>query len=146
MSARLTDAPGSSDYVRYNAVCYSNDAKTRWLSVDAALLAQYGAVSEPTALAMADGIRQHAGADVGVGVTGIAGPTGGTGAKPVGTVVVAVTTTGARLVRTFRFPFTRARNRQFATQMALDLVRRVLMGAEPGPAFVYREAGSVGRP
>lgn len=141
VSTRLTDAAGSSDYVRFNAVCYSNDAKIRWLGVDETLLAQHGAVSEPTALAMAEGIRQQTGADIGVGVTGIAGPTGGTETKPVGTVVVAVSGPGAPLVRTFRFPFTRVRNRQFAAQMALDLVRRVLLGARPGPAFVYGEGG-----
>ncbi len=145
VSTRLTDAPGSSDYVRFNAVCYSNDAKVRWLGVDDTLLAQHGAVSEPTALAMANGIRQQTGADIGVGVTGIAGPTGGSDAKPVGTVVVAVSGPGSHLVRTFRFPFTRARNRQFAAQMALDLVRRLLLGAPPGPAFVYGEGG-VNRP
>lgn len=146
VSTRLTDVPGSSDYVRFNAVCYSNDAKTRWLGVDAALIEEHGAVSEPTALAMADGIRRQADADLGVGVTGIAGPAGGSDVKPVGTVVIAVTTPAARVVRTYRFPFSRLRNRQFAAQMALDLVRRVMLGAEPGLAFVYRLAGAVDRP
>lgn len=136
ISSKLTDVSGSSDYITYNAVCYANDAKTRWLGVGEDVLAAHGAVSEPVALAMADGIRAQAGAGVGVGVTGIAGPTGGTPDKPVGTVVVAVTTSGARVVRTFRFPFDRPRVKQFAAHMALDLVRRVLAGVAPGRAFV----------
>ena len=146
VSSRLTDVSGSSDYVRFNAVCYSNDAKVRWLGVSPATLAAHGAVSEATALEMADGIRAVAEAGIGIGVTGIAGPTGGTEAKPGGTVVVAVTTQDVRVVRTFRFPFTRVRNKQFAAQMALDLVRRVLLRAEPGAAFVVRPpAGGAAR-
>jgi nicotinamide-nucleotide amidase len=128
--------------VTFNAVCYANEAKTRWLGVPDAALREHGAVSEPVALAMADGIRAAAGADIGVGVTGIAGPDGGSEAKPVGTVVIAVTTDRARVVRTYRFPFTRTRVKQFAAQMALDLVRRTLLGVEPGGAFVYRPAAA----
>jgi nicotinamide-nucleotide amidase len=142
LSSRLTDVSGSSAYVRFNAVCYSNEAKTRWLGVDEAALREHGAVSEPVALAMADGIRQAAGATIGVGVTGVAGPTGGTETKPVGMVVIAVTTELVRQVRVYRFPFTRVRNKQFAAQMALDLVRRVLLGADPGQAFVFVRAGA----
>jgi len=138
VSSRLTDVPGSSAYVTFNAVCYSNDAKVRWLGVSAETLAAHGAVSEATALEMADGVRNRAGAQIGVGVSGIAGPTGGTDTKPVGTVVVAVTSAQTRVVRQYRFPFTRVRNKQFAAQMALDLVRRVLLGVDPGPAFVVR--------
>ena len=81
--------------------------------------------------------RARAGCEIGVGVTGIAGPAGGTDAKPVGTVVVAVTTCDRRLVRTYRFPVGRARVRQFAAQMALDLARRALLGADAGRAFVF---------
>jgi nicotinamide-nucleotide amidase len=136
VSARLTDVPGSSDYVSLNAVTYSNEAKVSWLGVPGDLVRDHGAVSEPVALAMANGIRQRAGADIGVGVTGIAGPTGGTPAKPVGTTVIAVTTATTHIVRTFRFPSTRVRNRQFAAQLALDLTRRLLAGVEAGPAFV----------
>ncbi len=138
ISSKLTDVPGSSAYVTFNAVCYANDAKIAWLGVPESLLQIHGAVSEPVALAMADGIRTRAGADIGVGVTGIAGPDGGTEAKPVGTVVMAVTTARDRLCRTYRFPFTRTRVKQFAAQMALDLVRRMLLGVAPGRAFVYR--------
>jgi nicotinamide-nucleotide amidase len=86
---------------------------------------------------MADGIRQRAASEIGIGVTGIAGPAGGSDEKPLGTVVVAVTTADVRIVRTYRFPAGRARVRQFAAQIALDLARRVLLGVEPGRAFVY---------
>ncbi|MCX6552938.1 MAG: competence/damage-inducible protein A [Acidobacteria bacterium] len=136
ISSRLTDIPGSSDYVVANAVCYSNASKTSWLGVPEDLIAEHGAVSEPVALAMADGIRARAGTDIGVGVTGIAGPAGGTDSKPVGTVAIAVSTGTVRVVRTFRFPFGRLRVKQFAAQMALDMARRVLVHADPGVAFV----------
>jgi nicotinamide-nucleotide amidase len=137
ISGRLTDVAGSSDYVGFNAVCYSNEAKTSVLGVTPALLAEGGAVSEPVALAMADGIRQRAACEIGIGVTGIAGPTGGSGEKPLGTVVIGVTTADVRIVRAYRFPTGRARVRQFAAQIALDLARRVLLGVEAGRAFVY---------
>jgi nicotinamide-nucleotide amidase len=140
ISARLTDVPGSSDYVGLNLVCYSNESKIVWLGVSPSAIESSGAVSEPVAAAMADGIRERAGAHIGVGVTGIAGPTGGTDAKPAGTVVIAVTTADTRIVRTFRFPVGRARVRQFAAQMALDLARRVLVGADSGGAFVFTGA------
>lgn len=139
LSARLTDVPGSSDYVRFNVVTYSNDAKIRELGVPAGLLASEGAVSEGVALAMADGIRLRAGADLGIGITGIAGPGGGTDAKPVGTTCIGVSTDGTRLVRTYRFPGVRPRVRLFAAQMGLDLARRVLIGSGPGGAFVVAE-------
>jgi nicotinamide-nucleotide amidase len=137
ISARLTDVAGSSDYVSFNAVCYSNESKTRVLDVPPALMAERGAVSEAVAVAMADGIRGRAGCEIGIGVTGIAGPAGGSEEKPVGTVMIGVTTAEARIVRTYRFPAGRARVRQFAAQMALDLARRVLLGVEAGRAFVY---------
>jgi nicotinamide-nucleotide amidase len=137
ISARLTDVAGSSDYVGFNAVCYSNEAKTGVLGVPRALIAERGAVSEPVALAMADGIRTLAACELGIGVTGIAGPTGGSDEKPVGTVVIGVTTDALKTVRTYRFPTGRARVRLFAAQIALDLARRVLLGVEPGRAFVY---------
>ena len=143
VSSRLTDVPGSSDYVTLNVVCYSNESKVSWLGVPQSALDSCGAVSEPVAEAMADGVRERAGAFLGIGVTGIAGPGGGTEAKPVGTVVIAVTTAERRIVRTFRFPVGRTRVRQFAAQMALDLARRVLVGAGGGGAFVF--TGGTGR-
>ena len=141
ISSRLTDVPGSSDYVVANAVCYSNASKTAWLGVPADLIAAHGAVSEEVALAMADGIRARAEAEIGIGVTGIAGPSGGSERKPVGTVAIAATTADARVVRTFRFPFSRVRVKQFAAQMALDLARRVMLGVGPGHAFTVRQTG-----
>jgi PncC family amidohydrolase len=89
----------------------------------------HGAVSEPVAVALAEGIRARTHADIGVGVTGIAGPSGGTPQKPVGTVVVAAITPGsAARVRTFSFVGSRAQVKFQATQAALDMVRRMLTG------------------
>jgi nicotinamide-nucleotide amidase len=136
ISSRLTDVAGSSDYVFVNAVCYNNEAKTTWLGVPTALIHARGAVSEEVALAMADGVRERAGVEVSVGVTGIAGPTGGSEHKPVGTVAIAVVTPKARIVRTFLFPGGRQRVKQFAAQIALDMVRRAVWGVDIGGAFI----------
>jgi nicotinamide-nucleotide amidase len=126
--SRLTDVPGSSAYVLGGAVCYSNELKTALADVPAELIRSHGAVSEPVAMALADGIRQRTGADVAVGITGIAGPTGGTAEKPVGTVAAAVVAPGAPArVRTFKFPGGRTQIKFFATQGTLDMVRRLLL-------------------
>src|SRR5262245_17600807 len=90
LSSRLTDIPGSSAYMQQGVVCYSNESKTALAGVPPALIEEHGAVSEPVAKAMAAGIRGRASTDVGVGITGIAGPGGGTPEKPVGTVAIAV--------------------------------------------------------
>jgi nicotinamide-nucleotide amidase len=126
ITSRLTDVSGSSRYVDQSVITYSNEAKTELLGVPPELLQAHGAVSEPVALAMADGIRVRARADVGIGVTGIAGPTGGTAEKPVGMVVVAVTTASERRCRTFRFYGEREHVKFQASQAALDMVRRLL--------------------
>jgi nicotinamide-nucleotide amidase len=126
-------------------VAYANEVKVEQLGVDRAVLDAHGAVSEPVALAMADGIRGCASCEIGLGVTGIAGPSGGSEEKPVGTVVIGVTTADVRHVRTYRFPAGRARVRQFAAQIALDLARRTLLGVPPGRAFVFSPGGG-GRP
>jgi nicotinamide-nucleotide amidase len=126
IASRLTDVPGSSRYVDQTVVVYSNDAKTELLGVPADLLREHGAVSEPVAVAMAEGIRARARAGVGVGVTGIAGPAGGTPEKPVGTVVVAVVTETERRVRTHRFFGEREQVKFQGSQAALDMVRRLL--------------------
>jgi nicotinamide-nucleotide amidase len=124
---RLTAVPGSSAYVAGGLVAYSNELKTRLLGVDPALIAAHGAVSEP--VAAAEGMRARAGADVAVSITGIAGPGGGTAAKPVGTVVIAVLAgEGPLSVRTHLFAGDREMVRVQATQMALDRVRRALAG------------------
>ena len=125
--SRLTDVPGSSDYVKQGVVVYSNEAKTSLLGVPPELLDTHGAVSEPVATAMASGIRARAGVDVGVGVTGIAGPGGGSEAKPVGTVAIAASTPVGVRVRTFRFHGEREQIKFQASQAALDMVRRMLM-------------------
>jgi nicotinamide-nucleotide amidase len=126
IASRLTDIPGSSRYVDQAVVVYSNEAKTELLGVSPDLLREHGAVSEPVALAMAEGIRTKARTGVGVGVTGIAGPTGGTPDKPVGTVVVSAVTDRDKRVRTFRFFGEREQVKFQASQGALDMVRRML--------------------
>lgn len=125
--SRLTDVPGSSAYVAGGAVLYSNEMKTALAGVPAELMAAYGAVSEPVAVALAEGIRERTGAGVAVGITGIAGPGGGTPQKPVGTVAVAVLAPGsAARVRTFSLIGNRTMIKFSATQAALDMVRRAL--------------------
>lgn len=122
---RLTNVAGSSGWVTGGVVAYDNAVKVQQLGVPPELIAAHGAVSEPVASAMAAGVRTALGATVGVGITGVAGPTGGTEAKPVGTVVIAVHGPRDRhVVRTFRFPGDRAMVRQFSVQAAMDLVRR----------------------
>ena len=127
LMARLTDVPGSSRYVHAAVVSYDNEAKTDLLNVPSALIAQHGAVSEPVAVAMAEGILTLTGADVAVAITGVAGPGGGTPAKPVGTVVIAVLVPGQpAFVRTFSFVGGRTMIRTQATQAAMDRVRRMI--------------------
>jgi nicotinamide-nucleotide amidase len=123
---RLTDIPGSSAWVIGGVVAYANSVKVRDLGVPSALLEAHGAVSEPVAMAMAQGVRARLGADIAVAITGIAGPSGGTDAKPVGTVVIA--STGARdELRTFLFTGDRQMVRTLSTAAALDMVRRSLI-------------------
>jgi nicotinamide-nucleotide amidase len=129
ITSRLTDVPGSSRYVDASIVTYSNDSKHDLLGVPSSLIELHGAVSEPVALAMADGIRRRAPADIGVAVTGIAGPSGGTPEKPVGTVVIAVVTATETRVRTYRFHGERAQVKFQSAQSALDMVRRMLLDA-----------------
>jgi nicotinamide-nucleotide amidase len=129
--ARLTEVPGSSDYVDRGVVVYSNQSKVDLLGVPPELIAEHGAVSEPVAQAMAAGMARVAGTDVAVGVTGVAGPTGGTPEKPVGMVAIAAARVrNARTesrVRTFNFIGGREMVRFQASQAALDMVRRWLL-------------------
>jgi nicotinamide-nucleotide amidase len=127
IASRLTDVPGSSRYVMSGVVAYANDEKTRLLSVPAALIAAHGAVSEQVAVAMADGVRAQARTEIGIGVTGIAGPGGGTSEKPVGTVAVAAALPRATESRLYRFVGDRELIKFQASQAALDLVRRMLL-------------------
>jgi competence/damage-inducible protein CinA-like protein len=126
LASRLTDVPGSSAYVDRGVVCYSNRAKVELLGVPEAMLAEHGAVSEPVARAMADGIRVQARSSVGIGITGIAGPGGGTPEKPVGTVSIAVAADGNVSTRTFQFVGAREQIKFQATQAALNLLRLML--------------------
>jgi nicotinamide-nucleotide amidase len=132
MAARLTERSGSSSYVAGGVVAYSNAAKTELLGVPAELIEQHGAVSPEVARAMADGARDRFGADVGCGITGVAGPGGGTDDKPVGYVCVCVTTgDGATLARDPVLPGDRAEIRDRSVTVAMHLVRRVLSRPDP---------------
>jgi nicotinamide-nucleotide amidase len=126
--ARLTEVPGSSDYVDRGVVAYSNQSKTEVLGIPAGLIEQHGAVSEPVAVAMAANMARIAGTDLAIGITGIAGPGGGSVEKPVGMVVVAAAwARGGAIdtrVRTFNFVGGREMVRFQASQAALDMVRR----------------------
>jgi nicotinamide-nucleotide amidase len=131
LSARLTEVPGASVFFERAFVTYSNRAKVEALGVDPALLERVGAVSEEVAAAMAAGARRAAGADVGVGITGIAGPDGGTQEKPVGLTYVAVDGAAGTRVRRAQYPGDRERVRMQATQTALEMLRRGLLGLSP---------------
>ena len=127
LMSRLTDVPGSSAYVERGVVCYSNRAKVELAGVSEALIEEHGAVSEPVALAMADGIRARAGVNVGIGITGIAGPGGGTERKPVGTVAIAVMTDIGTRARTFQFVGGREMVKFQAAQAAMNMLRLLLL-------------------
>ncbi|MGH3826412.1 MAG: competence/damage-inducible protein A [Pseudonocardiaceae bacterium] len=130
LAARLTERPGSSDYVAGGVVAYSNAAKTELLGVPAALIGRHGAVSPEVARAMAEGARHRFSASTGVGITGVAGPGGGTEAKPVGYVCVCVTSgDGTVLARDPVLPGDRAEIRDRSVAVAMHLLRRVLTGA-----------------
>jgi len=127
LAKRLTDVPGSSNYFLEGVVAYANEAKTRLLGVPADLIANHGAVSAEVAEAMATGVKARAGATIGVGITGIAGPTGGTAEKPVGLVYIGVAGDFVVTHRRFILPGDRDRVRHLASQVALDLVRRTFL-------------------
>jgi nicotinamide-nucleotide amidase len=127
VAARLTERPGSSDYVAGGVVAYSNAAKTALLGVDPELIERHGAVSGEVAEAMADGALERFGAQVAISVTGIAGPGGGSDEKPVGTVFWCAKRAGGEpLTRSVRLPGDRAEVRDRSTTVALHLLRRVL--------------------
>ena len=124
LSERITRVPGSSDYFLGGAVCYSNESKTRFAGVPPKLLETYGAVSKPVAQALAEGIRLRTKASIGIGITGIAGPGGGSAEKPVGMVFIAIADDRGTEVREFRFPGDRERVRLLSSQFALEMLRR----------------------
>jgi nicotinamide-nucleotide amidase len=128
LAARLTSIPGSSDVVLGGVVAYSNAVKTSVLGVAPGTIERHGAVSESVAREMASGIRDRLDASIGVGITGVAGPGGGTPEKPVGLVWIAVDFDGAQRTYGGRFVGDRGEIRYRATQAALDMIRR---GVEP---------------
>ncbi|NMC33187.1 MAG: competence/damage-inducible protein A [Veillonellaceae bacterium] len=123
VSSRLTDMPGSSAYLKGSVVCYSNEIKIDVVGVPAATIAARGAVSTETAIAMAEGIRRRFGTTIGVGITGIAGPGGGTDEKPVGLVYIAVAGPNGTVVEEERFSGQRSGIRTRAANAALNLIR-----------------------
>ena len=124
VAEHLTNVPGSSSYFLGGVVCYSNDLKTSMVGVPAELIETKGAVSSEVALALADGIRRRTGATLGIGITGIAGPGGGTPEKPVGLVHIGIADERGPREKAIRFPGDRERIRAYATYAALDTVRR----------------------
>jgi nicotinamide-nucleotide amidase len=132
LAERLTRIPGSSAYFLGGVVCYSNDLKTAWADVPMELIESKGAVSPEVAQALAQGIRRRIGATLGIGITGIAGPSGGTPEKPVGLVYIALADANGSRDRTLRFPGDRERIRWHASQAALDMLRRYFIYARHG--------------
>ena len=128
LAERLTRNSGSSNFFLGGAICYSNALKTSLAGVPTTLIEEHGAVSQPVAQAMAEGIRARTGASLGVGITGIAGPTGGSRERPVGLVFIGLADERGTQVREFRFPGNRERVRLWATQMALEMIRRRIRG------------------
>lgn len=126
LTSRLTDVPGSSAYVMGSIVSYTNDVKEAQLGVSPEVLRTVGAVSEETARQMAQGVRERLGADIGVGITGIAGPDGGTPEKPVGLVYIAVAGADRTVVQKNIFAGTRQQIKYRTTQTALDMVRHFI--------------------
>jgi nicotinamide-nucleotide amidase len=134
MAARLTERAGSSEYFAGGVVAYSNEAKARVVGVDPDLIETYGAVSEPVADALADGALERFEADFGIGITGVAGPGGGSEEKPVGLVCFCVAgRDGTRITRSTRLPGSRSDIRDRATTVAMHLLRRLLRGETAGP-------------
>jgi nicotinamide-nucleotide amidase len=135
LAARLTAPAGASEYVTGGVVAYANEAKIAQAGVDPRLIEEHGAVSEQVARALAEGVRARMGADVGVGVTGVAGPGGGSEEKPVGLVWLSVAgPEGAAITRSVNLPGGRVDIRDRATTVALHLLRRLLLGESDGQA------------
>ncbi len=126
VSHSVTNLSGSSAFFLGGVVAYANEVKERLLGVPREMLAAYGAVSAEVALAMAQGVRQLLGAEVGLATTGIAGPTGGTPSKPVGTVYIAVSTPVGEAVRHFCWSADRLGNKRLSTEAVLDLLAEQL--------------------
>lgn len=134
LAERLTSIAGSSAYFLGGVVCYSNELKTSLVNVPAEIIESKGAVSTEVALALADGIRRRTGASIGIGITGIAGPGGGTPEKPVGTVHIGLADERGPRESGVHFRGSRDRIRQQATHAALDMVRRHFLYPSHGRA------------
>jgi nicotinamide-nucleotide amidase len=133
LAERITNIPGSSSYFLGGVVCYSNELKTSLVDVPAEIIEAKGAVSDEVGLALAEGIRRRTGATIGIGITGIAGPGGGSPEKPVGTVHIGIADANGPRQRAFRFPpGDRNRIRLFASQAALDMIRRQFLPPDRG--------------
>lgn len=142
IAERITDVPGSSAYFLGGIVAYSNAAKASLLGVPEAMLESEGAVSEPVIRAMAEGVRARFGSDFGVATSGISGPDGGTAEKPVGLVWIALSTAEGTHSDSFVFPVDRSRHRSLTAQVALDWIRRSILGVElVGPSLLRRGGG-----
>jgi len=128
ISHRITNIPGSSDYYDRGVITYSNKSKMELLEVPKLILERFGAVSEETARAMANGVRKLADSDFGLAVTGIAGPSGGTSTKPVGLVYISCATDKSTIVRKFRFNGSRSEIKEQTSQEALRLVLDLITG------------------
>ena len=128
LTSMLTDVSGSSSYVMGSVVSYSNDVKARVLHVSEETLAVYGAVSEETAREMVQGVRKLIHADIGVGITGIAGPDGGSTEKPVGLVYIAVADQTHTVVQKNNFHGTRFENKQAAVHKAFAMICDIIRG------------------
>ncbi|MFZ3055372.1 MAG: CinA family nicotinamide mononucleotide deamidase-related protein, partial [Smithella sp.] len=126
ITSRLTDVSGSSDYLERGLVTYSNAAKISMLGVPAEIIEKHGAVSEETARRMAEGVRKLAGTDLGLSSTGIAGPTGGSKEKPVGTVYIALADSQETICRHYAYRWDRKRNKDIFSETALFLLKNYL--------------------
>ena len=130
----LTEVPGSSAYVRGGIVAYANEVKTALLGVSAEVLEAHGAVSAQVAVAMAEGARERLRTDLGVGVTGVAGPDGGTAEKPVGLVYIAVAGLGAPVVRRYLWAGDRSANKRDSAIAAIELLLAQVAASPHGGA------------
>ncbi|HOV78689.1 MAG TPA: competence/damage-inducible protein A [Bacillota bacterium] len=132
IGSKLTDVPGSSEYFKGGLIAYSNEVKTKVLGVPPQTIEKYGAVSRETAIAMAEGVRKLTGSDLGLAVTGIAGPGGYTEKKPVGLVYVSLSTEEGSECLEYRFPGKRAGVRHGAANAAMNMARRYLLANKSG--------------
>jgi PncC family amidohydrolase len=128
IASRITDIPGASDYFEAGVVVYSNQAKQRFLSVPEQSIQSHGAVSKEVAKKMAEGVRQATGTDIGLSITGIAGPAGGSPEKPVGTVYIGLSAKAGILVRRFQFSGDRLDIKEKSANEALQLAIDFLEG------------------